>query len=35
VTIIDKSGKAENLPLLPKYECANRLLDRVAALLKH
>ena len=33
VTIIDASGGAEELPLLPKYDVAQRLLDRVAALL--
>jgi phosphopantothenoylcysteine decarboxylase/phosphopantothenate--cysteine ligase len=34
VTIIDKSGKAEPLPLLSKYEVAQRILDRVVPLLK-
>ncbi|MDI6857960.1 MAG: bifunctional phosphopantothenoylcysteine decarboxylase/phosphopantothenate--cysteine ligase CoaBC [Dehalococcoidia bacterium] len=34
VTIIDKSGKAEKLPLLSKYEVAHRIFDRVAPLLK-
>jgi len=34
VTIIDKSGAAETLPLLSKYEVAHRLLDRVVTLLK-
>jgi len=34
VTIIDKSGKAETLPLLSKYEVAQRILDRVVPLLK-
>jgi len=33
VTIIDRKGKAENLPLLPKREVADRVLDKVAALL--
>ncbi|OGO50219.1 MAG: phosphopantothenoylcysteine decarboxylase [Chloroflexi bacterium RBG_16_68_14] len=34
VTIIDASGQEEALPLLPKYDVANRVLDRVAALLR-
>jgi phosphopantothenoylcysteine decarboxylase/phosphopantothenate--cysteine ligase len=34
VTIIDKSGAAETLPLLSKYEVAWRILDRVVPLLK-
>lgn len=34
VTLIDGSGAAEELPLLPKYEVALRVLDRVVALLK-
>jgi len=34
VTIIDRSGAAEALPLLSKYEVACRLLDRVVPLLK-
>ncbi len=34
VTIIDKSGEAETLPLLSKYEVAQRILDRVVPLLK-
>ena len=34
VTIIDKSGAAETLPLLSKYEVAQRILDRVVPLLK-
>lgn len=34
VTIIDKSGKVEELPLLTKYEVAHRIFDRVAPLLK-
>ena len=33
VTIIDKNGKADNLPLLTKREVAERLLDRVVELL--
>ena len=31
VTIIDRKGKVDNLPLLPKREVADRVLDRVAA----
>jgi phosphopantothenoylcysteine decarboxylase/phosphopantothenate--cysteine ligase len=34
VTIIDRSGAAEELPLLPKYDVAHRVLDRVATLLR-
>lgn len=34
VTIIDVGGKADALPLLPKSEVANRILDRVVALFK-
>ncbi len=34
VAIIDSQGKAEELPLLTKYEVANKLLDRLASLLK-
>ncbi len=34
VTIIDKSGASETLPLLSKYEVAQRILDRVVSLLK-
>jgi phosphopantothenoylcysteine decarboxylase/phosphopantothenate--cysteine ligase len=34
VTLIDRSGAAEELPLLPKYEVALHILDRVAALLR-
>jgi phosphopantothenoylcysteine decarboxylase/phosphopantothenate--cysteine ligase len=34
VTIIDKNGKAENLPLLTKREVADRILDKVAGLLE-
>ncbi len=33
VTLIDKQGKAEDLPLLTKREVAERILDRVAGLL--
>jgi phosphopantothenoylcysteine decarboxylase/phosphopantothenate--cysteine ligase len=33
VTLIDASGTAEALPLLPKYDVAQRVLDRVVALL--
>ncbi|MDH4299651.1 MAG: bifunctional phosphopantothenoylcysteine decarboxylase/phosphopantothenate--cysteine ligase CoaBC [Dehalococcoidia bacterium] len=32
VTIIDRTGKVHRLPLLPKREVANKVLDRVAAL---
>jgi phosphopantothenoylcysteine decarboxylase/phosphopantothenate--cysteine ligase len=34
VTIIDKEGKAESLPLMSKREVAERILDRVVRLLK-
>jgi phosphopantothenoylcysteine decarboxylase/phosphopantothenate--cysteine ligase len=34
VTIIDKGGAVENLPLLSKYDVAQRILDRVVPLLK-
>jgi phosphopantothenoylcysteine decarboxylase/phosphopantothenate--cysteine ligase len=34
VTIIDKSGRAESLPLMSKREVAGRILDRVAGLLR-
>lgn len=34
VTIIDSSGKSDSLPLLTKSQVADRLLDRIAALLK-
>jgi len=34
VTLIDASGGEEALPLLPKYEVAQHVLDRVAALLQ-
>ncbi|MBA7504049.1 Coenzyme A biosynthesis bifunctional protein CoaBC [subsurface metagenome] len=33
VTIIDKDGKAKKLPLLPKKEVADKVLDKVAKLL--
>ena len=33
VTLIAASGEAEELPLLPKYDVAHRVLDRVVALL--
>jgi len=33
VTLIDRNGKAESLPLLTKREVADRILDRVARLL--
>ena len=33
VTIIDREGKIESLPLMPKREVADKVLDRVAALL--
>ena len=34
VVIIDRSGKAESLPLLPKTEVAHRILDKVVELLQ-
>jgi len=34
VTLIDKKGKAEKLPLMSKREVADRILDRVVGLLK-
>jgi phosphopantothenoylcysteine decarboxylase/phosphopantothenate--cysteine ligase len=34
VTIIDKKGKAEKLPLMSKREVADRILDRVVGLVK-
>lgn len=34
VVILDSAGKAERLPLLPKYDVAWRILDRVAPLLR-
>jgi len=33
VTIIDREGKIDNLPLMPKREVADKVLDKVAALL--
>ncbi len=33
VTLIDREGNVEELPLMPKYEVAHRILDRVVALL--
>lgn len=33
VVLLDREGGVEELPLLPKYEVAQRILDRVAALL--
>jgi len=33
VTIIDRDGKPDSLPLMPKREVADRILDRVVALL--
>ena len=33
VTLIDKKGKVENLPLLTKREVAEKILDRVARLI--
>jgi phosphopantothenoylcysteine decarboxylase/phosphopantothenate--cysteine ligase len=33
VTIIDREGKIDSLPLMPKREVADKVLDRVAALL--
>jgi phosphopantothenoylcysteine decarboxylase/phosphopantothenate--cysteine ligase len=34
LTIIDRTGAAEELPLLSKYDAAQRLLDRVTAILR-
>jgi phosphopantothenoylcysteine decarboxylase/phosphopantothenate--cysteine ligase len=34
VTLIDKQGNVENLPLLTKKEAAEKILDRVVGLLK-
>jgi phosphopantothenoylcysteine decarboxylase/phosphopantothenate--cysteine ligase len=34
VAIIDSKGKVEELPLMSKYEVADKLLDRIAGLLK-
>jgi len=33
VVIIDRKGKVEKLPLLPKREVADRILDRIAEFL--
>ncbi|UCG83764.1 MAG: bifunctional phosphopantothenoylcysteine decarboxylase/phosphopantothenate--cysteine ligase CoaBC [Dehalococcoidia bacterium] len=33
VTLIDSEGKVEELPLMPKYEVANRILDKVVELI--
>lgn len=33
VTLIDRDGNVEELPLLPKYDVAHRILDRVVAIL--
>jgi phosphopantothenoylcysteine decarboxylase/phosphopantothenate--cysteine ligase len=33
VTIVDRTGKVDRLPLLPKREVANKVLDRVAVLM--
>ncbi|MCZ6789350.1 MAG: bifunctional 4'-phosphopantothenoylcysteine decarboxylase/phosphopantothenoylcysteine synthetase, partial [Chloroflexi bacterium] len=33
VTILDREGDCEELPLMSKYEVGHRILDRVAALL--
>ena len=35
VTLIDRDGKVESLPLLSKREVADKILDRVVGLLKH
>ena len=35
VVIIDRDGNAEELPLLPKREVADKILDRLAAILKN
>ena len=34
VTMLDRNGHSEELPLLSKYEVGHRILDRVAILLK-
>jgi phosphopantothenoylcysteine decarboxylase/phosphopantothenate--cysteine ligase len=34
VTIIDRSGGTEDLPVMPKYDVAHRILDRVVPLLR-
>jgi len=33
VVLIDRAGNVDDLPLMSKYEVANRILDKVAALL--
>lgn len=33
ITILDREGGREDLPLLSKYDCAGRILDRLPALL--
>ena len=33
VTLIDREGNTEHLPLMPKYEVGHRILDRIATLL--
>ena len=35
VVMLDRNGGREPLPLLSKYDCSHRILDRVAALLPH
>ncbi len=35
VTLIDRDGKVDSLPLLTKREVADRILDRVVGLIKH
>jgi len=34
VTIIDREGNRERIPLMPKLDVANRILDRIVALRK-
>ena len=34
VTLIDRNGNVDSLPLLSKREVADRILDRVAGMLK-
>jgi len=34
VTLIDKKGKAEKLPLMSKREVADKILDRVVGMLQ-
>jgi phosphopantothenoylcysteine decarboxylase/phosphopantothenate--cysteine ligase len=34
VTIIDRDGRAEDLPVMSKYEVGHRILDRIAAILQ-